>query len=128
METAASNSQSTNLPKVKNVRKLKNISIFMKDRAFSTLPISATEASALLDRPRAAPILDGYAGDPPVDRAALVALMGRLSCLAEDIPELRHLSVDPALAAPDGVSVLYAKVHLGPPPRFSGDAGPRRLR
>ena len=51
-----------------------------------------------------------------------------MSCLVEDVPELRRLSLDPALASPDGVSVLYAQVHLGPPPRFSGDEGPRRLR
>ena len=104
------------------------LSDLLTDRAFSTLPISPTEAAALLDRPRAAPILDGYAGDTPVDRRALVDLMGRVSCLVEDIPELRRLAVDPALAAPTGLSVLYAQVHLGPPPRFSGDEGPRRLR
>jgi hypothetical protein len=41
---------------------------------------------------------------------------------------MRRLSVDPALAGPDGLAVLYATVRLGPPPRFSADEGPRRLR
>ena len=104
------------------------LSDLLADRAFSTLPISPGDARALLDRPRAAPILDGYAGDAPADRDALVDLMGRMSCLAEDIPELRRMSVDPALASPDGVSVLFAQVFLGPPPRSSGNEGPRRLR
>ncbi|MFL0580535.1 GNAT family N-acetyltransferase [Dietzia sp. 179-F 9C3 NHS] len=104
------------------------LSDLLADRAFSTLPVSRTEAEALLDRPRAAPILGGYAGDTPVDRDALVDLMGRMSCLVEDIPELRRLSIDPALAAPDGVAVLFAQVDLGPQPRRSVDAGPRRLR
>ncbi|EYT61810.1 CoA-binding protein [Dietzia sp. UCD-THP] len=104
------------------------LSDLLADRAFSTLPVSPSEARSLLDRPRAAPILDGYAGDTPADREALVELMGRVSCLVEDVPELRRLSIDPALAAPDGVAVLYAQVHLGPPPRSSGDEGPRRLR
>ncbi|WP_291080036.1 bifunctional GNAT family N-acetyltransferase/acetate--CoA ligase family protein [Dietzia sp. UBA5065] len=104
------------------------LSDLLADRAFSTLPISPGEARSLLDRPRAAPILDGYAGDAPADRDALVDLMGRMSCLVEDIPELRRMSVDPALASPDGVSVLFAQVHLGPPPRSSGNEGPRRLR
>ena len=54
--------------------------------------------------------------------------MGRVSCLVEDVPELRRLAIDPGLAAPDGLSVLYATVRLGPPPRFSGNEGPRRLR
>ena len=104
------------------------LSDLLADRAFSTLPITPSEAAALLDRPRAAPILDGYAGDAPVDREALVELMGRVSCLAEDIPELRRLSLDPGLVAPEGLSVLYASVTLGPPPLYSGDEGPRRLR
>ncbi|KAA0919782.1 bifunctional GNAT family N-acetyltransferase/acetate--CoA ligase family protein [Dietzia sp. ANT_WB102] len=104
------------------------LSDLLADRAFSTLPISPGEAAALLDRPRAAAILDGYAGDAAVDRGALVELMGRVSCLVDDIPEMRRLSVDPALAEPDGLAVLYATVRLGPPPRFSGDEGPRRLR
>lgn len=104
------------------------LSDLLADRAFSTLPISPTEAAALLDRPRAAPILDGYAGDTAADRGALIELMGRVSSLVEDVPELRQLSVDPALAAPDGLAVLYAQVTFGPPPQFSGDEGPRRLR
>lgn len=104
------------------------LSDLLADRAFSTLPITPSEAAALLDRPRAAPILDGYAGDAPVDRESLVELMGRVSCLAEDIPELRRLSLDPGLVAPEGLSVLYASVTLGPPPLYSGDEGPRRLR
>ena len=54
--------------------------------------------------------------------------MGRVSCLAEDVPEMRRLALDPGLAAPDGLSVLYASVTLGPPPRFTSDEGPRRLR
>jgi len=104
------------------------LSDLLEDRAFSTLPVSRTDAEDLLRRPKAAPILDGYAGDPPVDREALVELMGRVSCLVDDIPELRSLTVDPALAAAGGVAVLYAQVELGPEPRRSGDLGPRRLR
>lgn len=104
------------------------LSDLLADRAFSTLPISPTEAASLLDRPRAAPILNGYAGDTPVDREALIDLMGRMSALVDDVPELRRLSIDPALAAPDGVAVLYASVWLGRQPQFSGDEGPRRLR
>ncbi|HJC30447.1 MAG TPA: GNAT family N-acetyltransferase [Candidatus Dietzia intestinipullorum] len=104
------------------------LSDLLADRAFSTLPITPTEAAELLDRPRASPILDGYAGDTPADRDALIELMGRVSCLVEDVPELRRFAVDPALAAPEGLSVLYAQVRLGPPPHYHGDAGPRRLR
>lgn len=104
------------------------LSDLLADRAFSTLPISPSDAATLLDRPRAAPILAGYAGDTPVDREALIELMARVSCLAEDVPEMRRLALDPGLAAPDGVAVLYASVTLGTTPQFSIDEGPRRLR
>ena len=104
------------------------LSDLLADRAFGTLPVSREEARDLLSRPLAAPILEGYAGDAPVDREALVDLMGRVSCLVDDVPEIRRLAVDPALASPSGAEVLYAQIEIGPEPRSSGDVGPRRLR
>ena len=104
------------------------LSDLLADRAFCTLPITRADAEELLRRPKAAPILDGYAGDTPVNRQALVDLMGRMSCLVDDIPELRSLTIDPALASTHGAAVLFAQVELGPEPRRSGDLGPRRLR
>jgi acyl-CoA synthetase (NDP forming)/GNAT superfamily N-acetyltransferase len=96
------------------------------DLAWRAAPLTDRAAEALVDEPRAAPLLHGYRGSTPVDRAALVDLLLRVGRLADDHPRLRSLVLNPVLARPDGYSVLHASADLGTPtPR--PDTGPRRL-
>jgi acyl-CoA synthetase (NDP forming)/GNAT superfamily N-acetyltransferase len=97
------------------------------DRAFRVIPLSDRDAAALVRAPRAAPLLDGYRGAEPTDLAAMEDLVRRIGTLAEDLPEVRSLVLEPVLAAATGVSVVGARVVLGAPPR-NDDTGPRRLR
>ena len=77
--------------------------------------------------PRAAPLFDGYRGAEPTDLAAMEDLIPAIGTLAEDLPEVRSLVLEPVLATATGVSVVGARVVLGAPPR-NDDTGPRRLR
>ncbi|SFN09517.1 GNAT family N-acetyltransferase [Nocardia asteroides NBRC 15531] len=96
------------------------------DRAFRALPLTAAEAVALIEAPRAAPLLSGGQAGPAVDKAALAELAQRISALFDDIPLMRELSCDPVLAAPSSAEIIYARARIGPEPsRF--DTGPRRL-
>ncbi|MEU7629271.1 GNAT family N-acetyltransferase [Nocardia sp. NPDC049220] len=96
------------------------------DRAYRALPLTAEEAAALIDAPRAAPLLSGTSVSPRVDKAALAELAQRISVLVDDLPEMRELSFDPVLASPTSAAILYARGRIGPEPsRF--DVGPRRL-
>lgn len=96
------------------------------DRAFRALPLTAEESAALIEAPRAAPLLSGGQAGPAVDKAALAELAQRISALFDDIPQMRELSCDPVLAAPSSAEIIYARARIGPEPsRF--DAGPRRL-
>ncbi len=97
------------------------------DRAFRVVPVSDRDAAALVRAPRAAPLLDGYRGAEPTDLAAMEELVRRVAKLAEDLPQVRSLVLDPVLATATGVSVAGARVVLGTPPRRD-DAGPRRIR
>jgi len=96
------------------------------DRAFRAVPVSNRDAAALVRAPRAAPLLTGYRGSEQVRLDALEDLALRLGCMAEDIPQLRSLSLDPVLASARGAFVTGVRVVLGPPPT-SADTGPRRL-
>ena len=96
------------------------------DRAHRVIPLSTADAYRLIRAPRAAPLLSGYGGTAPVELAALEELALRLSCLAEDLPEVRSLRLGPVLAAAEAVSVTAARIVLGPPPNWQ-DGGPRRL-
>jgi acyl-CoA synthetase (NDP forming) len=96
------------------------------DLAWRAAPLTDRAAAALVDEPRAAPLLHGYRGSAPVDRAALVDLLLRVGRLADDHPRLHTLALNPVLARPGGCSVLHVTAEIGPPsPR--PDSGPRRL-
>ena len=96
------------------------------DLAWRAAPLTDRAAEALVDEPRAAPLLHGYRGSQPVDRAALIDLLLRVGRLADDNPQIRSLSLNPVLARPDGYSVLHAAVEFGEA-RPRQDSGPRRL-
>ncbi len=96
------------------------------DLAWRAAPLTDRAAEALVDEPRAAPLLHGYRGSAPVDRGALIDLLLRVGRLADEHPRVRALSLNPVLARPDGYSVLHVATEIGdskPRP----DSGPRRL-
>jgi acyl-CoA synthetase (NDP forming)/GNAT superfamily N-acetyltransferase len=96
------------------------------DRAWRAAPLTDRDADALIDEPRAAPLLRGYRGADPVDRAALAELLQRVSRLVDEQPRVRALRLNPVLARPDGLAVLHAEVQLGAS-TIRPDTGPRRL-
>jgi len=102
------------------------VSDLLGDRAYRAVPLTDTDAAGLVRAPRAAPLLAGYGGARPVDQDALAELVLRVNAIAEDLPGVRSLVLDPVLAAPTGASVGSAVIVLGPPPSHS-DTGPRRL-
>jgi acyl-CoA synthetase (NDP forming) len=97
------------------------------DIAWRAAPLTDRAAAALVDEPRAAPLLHGYRGSVPVDRDALIDLLLRVGRLADDHPEVRGLSLNPVLARADGFSVLHAHVETGEA-RPRRDSGPRMLK
>jgi acyl-CoA synthetase (NDP forming) len=86
------------------------------DRAYAPVPMTDADAAELVAAPRAAPLLAGYRGSQPVDSAALQDLLVRVSRLAEDLPEVLGLELNPVLVAPHGLAVLSASETAGPPP------------
>ncbi|GIF23353.1 acyl-CoA synthetase (NDP forming)/L-amino acid N-acyltransferase YncA [Actinoplanes tereljensis] len=84
------------------------------DRALRLVPMTDLDAGRMWRGLRAAPLLTGYRGTPPVDTAALEDLLLRLGRLAEDLPEIAELDLNPVLAGPDGVVAVDAKLRLAP--------------
>ncbi|MFJ5992536.1 GNAT family N-acetyltransferase [Lentzea sp. NPDC092896] len=103
------------------------VSDLLGDRAYRAVPLTDTDAAELVAAPKAAPLLTGYRGDEPADLKALQDLVLRLAALAEDLPEVRSLKLEPVLASAAGAFVSSARIVIGPPPSLH-DAGPRRLR
>lgn len=104
------------------------------DRAFRTLPLTDLDAAELVREPRAWPLLDGWRGSEPVDTAALEDLLLRVARLADDLPEVLRLSLEPVIVGPanpwhGGRSLVVAggTARVGPP-TARVDPGPRRMR
>jgi len=89
-------------------------------------PLTDTDAEDMITGVRAAPLLTGHRGSPAVDAAGLADVLLRVSRLADDVPELAELDLNPVIARPDGVWVVDARARLAPAtPR---DPFLRRLR
>ncbi|MFG1609751.1 acetate--CoA ligase family protein [Actinoplanes sp. NPDC049265] len=84
------------------------------DRALRLVPLTDLDAGRMWRDLRSAPLLRGHRGDPPVDTAAVEDLLLRLGRLAEDLPEVAELDLNPVLAGPDGVVAVDAKLRLAP--------------
>jgi acyl-CoA synthetase (NDP forming)/GNAT superfamily N-acetyltransferase len=98
----------------------------LDDRAYRLAPLTDVEAAEIIRAVRTAPLLLGHHGAEPVDTGALEDLLLRASRLADDLPEVARLDLEPVLAGPAGAVVRGARLRLaGPHGRHAEEA--RRL-
>lgn len=97
------------------------------DRAFLLPPVSGRDAARAIRSLRVWPLLRGYRGAPARDVTALEDVLVRLGRLAEDVPAIAEMELDPVIVGRDGCHLVDVKVRLADQPVL--DAGvPRRLR
>ena len=75
-------------------------------------PLTDVDVAQLIRTPRTAPRLFGYRGLPALDVAALEDVVARVSVLADGLPELRALELNPVVVAEHGAVVLSASATL----------------
>jgi acyl-CoA synthetase (NDP forming) len=87
------------------------------DRVLSLVPLGRSEADRLIGSLKAAPLLRGYRGAEPADVDALGDLLCRVARLAEDIPEVLEMDLNPVVAWPRGKGcvTIDAKIRLALP-------------
>jgi acyl-CoA synthetase (NDP forming)/RimJ/RimL family protein N-acetyltransferase len=98
----------------------------LDDVAHRIPPLTDVDVSDLIRSVRAAPKLFGHRGANPVDVFALKDLIARISCLADDRPEIEELIMNPVVVTEEGLAVLGASVRLRSP-QGRTDAGRRGL-
>jgi acyl-CoA synthetase (NDP forming)/GNAT superfamily N-acetyltransferase len=96
------------------------------DLAYRAVPLTDIDVAEMVAEPHAAPLLFGYRGAAPVAVEVLEDLLLRVGRLADDLPEIAKLSLNPVVVADHRLAVLSAEIELGQPAR--PDIGPRRLR
>ena len=77
-------------------------------------PLTDADADEMIHAARDAPRLFGALGAPPVDTAALADALLRISRLADDLPEVSELDLNPVVAREDGAYCVDARVQITP--------------
>src|ERR1019366_951006 len=96
------------------------------DHVTRLTPLTDADADEMIRTVRAAPLLFGHRGSPPVGAAALADALLRVSRLADDLPEVSELDLNPVVAREDGAYCVDVRVRISPAePR---DPFLRRLR
>ncbi len=82
------------------------------EAGFAIVPLTDADADELVLAGRAAVLVHGFRGAPPSDPAALAELLLRLSRLADDLPEVAELDLNPVLGLAEGCVVVDARVRV----------------
>jgi acetate---CoA ligase (ADP-forming) len=77
---------------------------------FRLAPLTDLDAAELVRSGKTGRLVAGFRGAPPADEEALIDLLLRLSLLADDLPEVVELDLNPVLALPDGCFAVDARV------------------
>ena len=96
------------------------------DHSARLAPLTDADAARMIRSIRAAPLLLGHRGTPAVDLAALTDVLLRVSRLADDLPEVAELDLNPVIARPDGAFAVDARIRVTS--QAAADPFLRRLR
>jgi acetyl coenzyme A synthetase (ADP forming)-like protein len=84
---------------------------------FRLAPLTDLDAQELVRSGKAGRLVAGFRGAAPADETALVDLLLRLSLLADDLPEVAELDLNPILALRDGCLAVDARIRVADPAR-----------
>ena len=79
---------------------------------FRLAPLTDLDAAELVRSGKTGRLVAGFRGAPPADEDALIDLLVRLSLLADDLPEVAELDLNPVLALPDRCFAVDARVRV----------------
>ncbi len=84
------------------------------DHRAALTPLTDADAHDLISGGHAAALLEGYRGMPAADLDALADVLLRVSRLADDLPEVSALDLNPVIARADGCLAADARVQVVP--------------
>ncbi|HLF40469.1 MAG TPA: acetate--CoA ligase family protein, partial [Acidimicrobiia bacterium] len=82
------------------------------DRTFGVVPLTDRDAAEMVRSLRSTPLLTGFRGSQPVDLAALEDVLLRVAHLAEQVPEVAEMDLNPVIATPAGAVTVDCKIRL----------------
>ena len=85
----------------------------MKDTIFATAPLSHDDARGMLSRLKAARLLDGFRGAPPLDKEAMTDILVRLARLGVSHPQIKEIDINPLIIREGYPIAVDASIILG---------------
>jgi acetate---CoA ligase (ADP-forming) len=82
------------------------------EATFRIAPLTDVDVGELVSTGKAGRLVGGFRGAPAVDAGALADLLHRLSRLAEDLPEVAELDLNPVIATAAGCVAVDARVRV----------------
>jgi acyl-CoA synthetase (NDP forming) len=86
----------------------------LADHALRIVPLTDEDAREQVRSLRGSPLLFGYRGAPTVDVAALEDVLLRVGRLADELPEVAEMDLNPVIASEHGVIAVDVKVRIEP--------------
>ncbi len=97
-----------------------------KDRAARLLPLTDRDAAEMVESLRVAPMFRGFRGAAPLDVTAVEDTMRRVARLADDLPSIAEVDINPLIVHPQGCTAVDVKIRVAP--ASGADPYLRRLR
>jgi len=85
----------------------------LKDVAFRILPLTPSDALAMIKEIKGYPLLDGIRGEVPKDIASLVTTIVKISNLCSDFPEIKEIDLNPTYVYEQGIAVVDTRIKVG---------------
>lgn len=82
----------------------------LRDVAWNLAPLDIAEAKKMIHSVRSSKILEGVRGEPGCDLDELAKLIVKIGDLADAVPEIRELDLNPVGISPDSQYVLDARI------------------
>ena len=84
----------------------------LEDIALRLVPLTPSDAAAMIREIKGLPLLQGYRGALPADLAAIEAILLAVSRFAVANPDIAELDLNPVIAGPDGARAVDARIVL----------------
>jgi acyl-CoA synthetase (NDP forming) len=97
------------------------------DQVLRILPLTDQDAHEMVRSIRGAPLLLGHRGAPRCDVAAVEDVLLRVARLADEVPQLAEMDLNPLIASPTGAVAIDVRIRLTPW-RRQAERDVRRLR
>lgn len=83
-----------------------------RDTVFAMAPLTERDALLLIGQLKNQKLLEGYRGEPPVNRRALAEILIKLGNFGLDHPRISEIDINPLMNTPDGLIAVDATIVL----------------